>query len=192
MNKLIAVVGMAGSGKSVATDYLQENGWTKIYFGGLIYEKMREEGIEITNASKKEYREKIREKYGMAAVAILLKNKIRESLKKNNTVLDGLYSWDEYLILKKEFPNLKLIGIICDKNIRYERIGKRVDRPFNNEEIHIRDISEIENLAKGGPISFADYYIFNNGSFDEYEKRLLSILNSIEQEGEDNNEIHES
>ena len=103
MNKLIAVVGMAGSGKSVATDYLQENGWTKIYFGGLIYEKMREEGIEITPASQKEYREKIREKYGMAAVAILLKDKIRESLEKNNTVLDGLYSWDEYLILKKEF-----------------------------------------------------------------------------------------
>ena len=32
MNKLIAVVGMAGSGKSIATDYLKENGWNKIYF----------------------------------------------------------------------------------------------------------------------------------------------------------------
>lgn len=30
MNKLIAVVGMAGSGKSIATDYLEKKGWTKI------------------------------------------------------------------------------------------------------------------------------------------------------------------
>ena len=184
MNKLIAVVGMAGSGKSIATDYLKEKGWTKLYFGGVVYDHMKEEGIEITPASQKEYREKIREKYGMAAVAILLKDKIKEAYAKGDTVLDGLYSWDEYLVLKEEFPELKLIGVICDKEIRYERICKRIDRPFNREEIHIRDTSEIENLAKGGPISFADYYIFNNGSIEDYEKRLLEILELIEQEGE--------
>ncbi len=184
MNKLIAVVGMAGSGKSVATEYLENNGWTKLYFGGVIYDHMREEGIEITPASQKEYREKIREKYGMAAVAILLKDKIREAYGKGNTVLDGLYSWDEYLVLKDEFPELKLIGVICDKKIRYDRISKRKDRPFNAEEIHIRDISEIENLAKGGPIVFADYYIFNNGSIEDYTRQLLDILDCIEQEGE--------
>ena len=60
MNKLIAVVGMAGSGKSIATDYLKENGWTKIYFGGAVYDRMRKEGIEITPESQKEYRENLR------------------------------------------------------------------------------------------------------------------------------------
>ena len=34
MNKLIAVVGMTGSGKSVITDYLEKNGFKKVYFGG--------------------------------------------------------------------------------------------------------------------------------------------------------------
>lgn len=184
MNKLIAVVGMAGSGKSIATDYLQDKGWTKLYFGGVIYDHMREEGIEITPASQKEYREKIREKYGMAAVAVLLKDKIKEAYAKGDTVLDGLYSWDEYLVLKNEFKDLKLIGVVCDKELRYERIGKREDRPFNRDEIHIRDTSEIENLAKGNSISFADYYIFNNGTIENYEERLLEILDSIEQEGE--------
>lgn len=184
MNKLIAVVGMAGSGKSVVTDYLQEQGFIKLYFGGVIYDHMKEEGIEITPASQKEYREKIREKYGMAAVAILLKDQIKEAYSKGNTVLDGLYSWDEYLVLKEEFKDLKLISVCCDKNIRYKRIASRVDRPFNSEEIHIRDTSEIENLAKGGPIAFADYYILNNGTKEEAIKRLLEIIESIEQEGE--------
>lgn len=185
MNKLIAVVGMAGSGKSIATDYLQNNGWTKIYFGGAVYDRMRKEGIEITPESQKEYRENLRKQYGMGAVAEILKFDIENAYKENNTVLDGLYSWDEYLILKEKFPNLKLICVVCDKAIRYERIGKRVDRPFNHDEIIIRDVSEIENLAKGGPIGYADYYIFNNGNLEEYEKRLIEILNTIEEtEGE--------
>ncbi len=185
MNKLIAVVGMAGSGKSIATDYLKENGWTKIYFGGAVYDRMRKEGIEITPESQKEYRENLRKQYGMGAVAEILKFDIENAYKENNTVLDGLYSWDEYLILKEKFPNLKLICVCCDKDIRYERIANRVDRPFNHDEIIRRDLTEIENLAKGGPIAYADYYIFNNGNLDDYEKRLNEILNIIEnQEGE--------
>lgn len=185
MNKLIAVVGMAGSGKSIATDYLEQNGWKKIYFGGAVYERMRKEGIEITPDSQKEYRENLRKQYGMGAVAEILKFDIENAYKEGNTVLDGLYSWDEYLILKEKFPNLKLICVCCDKDIRYERISKRTDRPFNHEEIIQRDLSEIENLAKGGPIAYADYFIFNNGDLEDYEKRLIEILNTIEtQEGE--------
>lgn len=183
MNKLIAVVGMAGSGKSIATDYLEGKGWNKIYFGGVIYEKMKEENIEITPKSQKEYRENIRKKYGMGAVAILLKDKIALSYEQKDTVLDGLYSWDEYLILKEKFKdNLKLVCVCCDKNIRYDRIGRRAERPFNKNEILERDLSEIENLAKGGPIAAADYYIFNNGSLNDYYKRLEEILSDIEGE----------
>lgn len=185
MNKLIAVVGMAGSGKSIATDYLEKNGWKKIYFGGAVYERMRKEGIEITPDSQKEYRENLRKQYGMGAVAEILKIDIENAYNEGNAVLDGLYSWDEYLILKEKFPNLKLICVVCDKTIRYERIAKRIERPFNHDEIITRDLSEIENLAKGGPIAYADYFIFNNGNLEEYEERLIEILNTIDkQEGE--------
>ena len=74
---------------------------------------------------------------------------------------------------------LKIIAIVTDKNIRYERVGTRKVRPLNKKEITKRDISEIENLAKGGPISMADYFILNNGSIDDYHKRLDQILNEI-------------
>lgn len=186
MKKLIAVVGMAGSGKSIATDYLEKKGWTKIYFGGVIYDKMREAGIEITPDSQKKFREEIRKKYGMGAVAYLLLDKIKDAHQLGDCVLDGLYSWDELLILKEKFhDDLKLICVCCDKKLRYERVANRVERPFNHEEIVIRDTSEIENLAKGGPIAYADYYLLNNGSLEDYKKRLEEILKEIEeQEGE--------
>ena len=54
-----------------------------------------------------------------------------------------------------------------------------IDLYLTGEEIIIRDTSEIENLAKGGPIAYADYYIFNNGNLKDYEERLLEILEQI-------------
>ena len=180
MNKIIAIVGMCGSGKSIASEYLEkELGYQKVYFGGVIYEKMKEENIEITPESQKIYRENLRKKYGMGAVAEILLPKIKELSKENNVVLDGLYSWDELKILKQEFSNLKVIGIVVDKKIRYDRLKIRPDRPFNNQESRDRDISEIENIAKAGPIAYADYYIFNNGTIEEYIIRVNEILKQI-------------
>jgi len=180
MKKLIAIVGMTGSGKSIATDYLESEGWAKIYFGGITYERMREEGIEITLESETIYRENLRKQYGMGAYAILSLDKIKEAYKKGNTVLDGLYSWDELKILKDEFGDeLKTIAIVADRNIRYDRLKVRKERSYTREQAEFRDFKEIENLAKGGPIAMADYYIDNNGDIEAYKKRLLEIIEKI-------------
>ena len=47
---------------------------------------------------------------------------------------------------------------------------------INNEEAKKRDITEIENIEKAGPIAYADYFIYNNGSMEEYYKRLDEII----------------
>lgn len=180
MNKLIAVVGMCGSGKSVATDILESSGWHKAYFGGITYKKMQEAGIERTPDSERIFREKLRKKYGPECYAKLLLPEIEEALKTKNVVLDGLYSWYEYKFLEKVFGDrLKLICIVADKKIRYERIVKRKERPFDAIKVKERDLSEIENLYKGGPIAYADYYLCNNGSLEDYKKRLEEILKQI-------------
>ena len=48
MNKLIAVVGMSGTGKSVITEYLENSNWKKLYMGGITYKLMEEAGVERT------------------------------------------------------------------------------------------------------------------------------------------------
>ena len=77
MNKVIAIVGMCGVGKSVAVDFFENLGYKKVYFGGITLDKLREENIEITPDNEKKMREGLREKLGMAAYAILSLPKIK-------------------------------------------------------------------------------------------------------------------
>jgi dephospho-CoA kinase len=175
MKNIIAIVGMCGSGKSIASDYFENKGYKKIYLGGITMDKLKEENLEVNPENEKTMRERLRKEYGMGAYALLSIPKIEEHIKTNNVVLDGLYSWDELKILKEKYPNIIIISIVVDKKNRYERLTKREIRPLTNEEAQKRDISEIENLAKGGPIAFADYFILNNNNMEDYIEKLEEI-----------------
>lgn len=174
MGKIVAIVGMCGSGKSIASKYFEDLGYKNVYFGGVTMEKLKEAGLEVTPENEKMMREKLRRELGMGAYAKVLLPRILELSKDYDVVLDGLYSWSELKILE-EF-DMRTIAIVCDKNLRYDRLSKRDVRPFNNEEAKKRDITEIENIEKAGPIAYADYFIYNNGSMEEYYKRLDEII----------------
>lgn len=177
--KIVAFVGLPGVGKSVAVDYIVEKNYPKVYFGGIIYKAMKDADIEITPESTQVFREEIRAKEGKDFVVKRVIGQIKDLIAsgQHRIVLDGLYSWTEYKILKKEFPGqMSVIAIVANKNLRHHRLSKRPDRPFTNEEANIRDWSEIENLEKGGPIAIADHYIINNSDFDNLHRQLEEIL----------------
>ena len=182
--KLLAVVGMSGSGKSVVVDYITGLGFPKVYFGGMIYKEMARRGIERSEdgESEKHFREMIRETEGKDWVVKQVIDEVHDLVQagQKRIVLDGVYSWTEYQTLKKEFPGmLTFLAVVVDKKLRYKRVGVREDRPFNLEEIKERDRSEITNLEKGGPIAAADYYVLNNGSIEDLEKSTADILSEI-------------
>ena len=183
--KILAIVGMSGSGKSVVVDHLTNLGFPKVYFGGMIYKEMQKRGIERTTdgESEKHFREMIRETEGKDWVVrqVIEEAKSLISAGQKRIVLDGLYTWTEYKILKKEFPGqMTVLSVVVDKTIRHKRVAKRPERPFNAEEIQERDRSEIENLEKGGPIAMADYYLLNNASVEELEKEVDAVLKKID------------
>ena len=182
--KIIAFVGMSGSGKSVAVDFLTDKGIPKVYFGGMMYKEMEKRGIERTpdGESEKKFREMIRETEGKDWVVKQVIDEVYNlaDAGQKRIVLDGVYSWTEMKTLKHEFPGaMTFVAIVVPKRLRYKRVASRPDRPFNEEEIKERDRSEIENLEKGGPIAAADYYVLNDGTVDDMKKKLAEILEEI-------------
>lgn len=181
MSKIYAIVGMCGSGKSEITKYLKEKyGWPSIYLGAITFEWMKERSIEVNYENEKNAREQIRrENGGIGAYALLSLPKIEEALKNSGTVIiESLYSWSEYKILKKKYGNdFKVIAAVASPQIRFERLTDRKnERPMNSwEEFQRRDYSEIENIEKGGPIAMADYVLLNDSDLKNLQKQIDSL-----------------
>lgn len=177
--KIIAFVGLAGAGKSVAVDYITKKGYPKVYFGGVIYAAMNEAGIEITPDSQQKFREEIRAVEGKDFVVKRVIKQTNDLIDagQHRIVLDGLYSWTEYRVLKHEYPGeLSVVAIVAPKKLRHHRLANRPERPFTQEEANRRDWAEIEGLEKGGPIAIADHYIINDGKFDNIYNQIDTIL----------------
>jgi dephospho-CoA kinase len=176
-NKIIAVVGMCGSGKSEITKFFVELGYFRIYFGDLTIKEIKKQGLEINEPNEKYIREKLREELGLSAYALQLLPDICKAAASCNVVLDGLYSWSEYKYLKKHFGNdLVILAVVTNQQIRIKRLITRPVRPLNTNDVERRDAAEIENLEKGGPIAKADYYILNNCTRKELKKQWKGFI----------------
>lgn len=176
--KVIALVGMAGSGKSTVADMLTGKGYGFVRFGQITLDIVRERGLMPTEENERPIREEIRRKNGMAAYAILNFPKIDSLLSKGPVVVDGLYSWEEYLEMKKRYGrDFAVVAVYASPATRYARLAARAwnrdtdekmrNRAHTPEQAKARDHAQIENLHTGGPIAMADYTLVNEGSVEE-------------------------
>lgn len=187
--KIVAIVGMCGSGKSILADELVRRGWGFVRFGQLTLDIVKEKGLEPNEANERKIREELRQEHGMGAFAKLNIPKFDQTLKEKNLVADGLYSWAEYKILKDYYGDrLTVVAVYAPPNLRYERISKRFsdktdtalrNRNFTKEEAKSRDFAEIENIEKGGPIAMASYTLCNTGTMEEYLEGTKKFIETL-------------
>jgi dephospho-CoA kinase len=91
-------------------------------------------------------------------------------------VVDGLYSWEEYVLLKDHYQdNFMVVAVWASPQDRYKRLGRRQVRPLTPQQAAGRDRAEIENLNKGGPICMADFTVLNQGSISDLKKQVERI-----------------
>lgn len=181
---ILVFVGMPGSGKGTCTEYLHERyKLPLIHFGTMVYEEVERRGLHNVE-DEKLVREDMRAKEGMAVMAKHAVRKADRMIESGHDtiVFDGLYSWSEYKYLVEKYGDtITMIAVVAPKAVRRKRVLSRKDshRTYTLPQLIDRELSEIENIEKGGPIAYADYYINNNGTLDEFIGQLELILDSV-------------
>ena len=176
-HKIIAVIGMCGCGKSVAVEEFEKRGWKKIYFGDATFMKMKELGLEINEENERKAREMLRASGDKGIYARIFLPEIEKAYKKSNVVIESMYSWSEYKIIKEKFGDaFEVLCIATDATLRRERLKNRSFRPMDEETSRSRDYAEIENIEKGGPIGIADHYILNNGTKSTLKRNVIKYI----------------
>lgn len=186
-NKIAALVGMCGAGKSEAAEKFIAHGYYYIRLGQITIDEIEKRGLEVNEENEKTIREEFRKQHGMAAFGILNIPKIEQALQNSNVIVDGLYSWSEYKIFKKNYGDrLMVIAIYSSAKTRYARLSSRAEKHKNDPSIKYRSISpekaksrdhaEIENVEKGGPIAMADYTVINESTLENFYQEVEKLL----------------
>jgi dephospho-CoA kinase len=177
----LALVGMPGAGKSTCAAHLVRRGLVQFRFGSIVTSEVTKRGLPLTPANERMIREEFRAHEGMDAIARRALHHLRHLLDDHPLiVIDGLYSFSEYTMLHRELPaRLVVVAIVSDRDIRYGRLASRPERPLSRQEAITRDIAEIENLEKGGPIAIADYTLLNNEGPAQLTAALDALLDKL-------------
>lgn len=172
---------MPGAGKTNAAKYLsKKNKLPVVSFSDTVNSYIDNKKLPHTLEVHAKVRNSFRKKHGFEAMALLNKDNIDENLKQNNIIIiEGMRSWEEYEYLKKTFPQTRvfIVAIYADKLKRYERTSKRKSR--NGLTGKERDISELLETHMGPTLAFADYFIKNNFSLEDFHHKLDEVYRDI-------------
>ncbi len=175
MPAILAVVGLAGAGKSEAARLLVDSyGYRAVYFGGIVVGEVQRRGLPLQPASERAVREELRAAEGMDAIAARSIQPIREHLDGGeNVVIDGLYSTAELARLRGE-PGWDVVtlAVHAPRWLRKKRLRDRPVRPLTATEVDERDWFELTNLDKAPPIVLADLHVVNDGGVDELAENI--------------------
>lgn len=175
--KLVAFLGMPGSGKTEAVDYFEKKyRWPKVYFGQVTLDEVRRQGLEVNEKNERMVREGLREQFGEDYYAREVIKKIDALAGEPFILLESLYSWTEYKVLKERFgDDLVTIGVYASPKVRHSRLAHRPLRPLTPKEALDRDMAQLEKLVQGNPLALADFMLINEDDMDHFHKHLDEI-----------------
>ena len=178
---VIAITGMSGSGKSLLADFFRQRSLSVIHGGQLIIDAMVAGGIDITPENERKFREDIRARRGKGILAEMALLSINNALRvSKHVIIDSLYSLSEYKTLKSAFGlDFVVIAVVAPKQMRYDRLETRHERPLTRTEAEERDLAEVEGIEKSGPIALADYTIVNDGEPSKMFAEATKILGDL-------------
>ena len=186
--KVIGLTGTICSGKDVAREILEKKFNTmSVRLSDLLEtSELKKRGIKITRTMQQNLGDELRQKYGthvLAKIAIDFMGKNSEI-----KIIDGIRNPGEVDFLKRELgDDFKLIAIDGSQQVRFERVIKR-NRPTDpkvwEEFIAVDERDQGKDQPEYGQqvrrcIEMADVVIQNDGSFEEFRKKVEDVIKEI-------------
>ncbi len=178
--KVLAIVGMPGSGKSEALKAIEKRGVPIFNMGDVVTRiEPEKRGIkQIDEYKENEIRRDIRKKLGPAAIAIVIAEEI-EKTKAEIIAIAGLHSFAELEHFRKKFNDLYIIALGVSKETRFKRLLKREYRALDKDAFEHREKRYSEDFDTAEIMEKAEYKIDNEGSLKELQKQVGEILDKI-------------
>ena len=170
----IAFTGMPGAGKSEAVEAAAELGIKIIKMGDEVRKEATKRGMELTDSNLGRVADEMRKEYGKD---IWAKRCIENLGNEKIVVIDGIRNIEEVEAFRKRIKNFILVAIHSSPKIRYERLmnRKRTDDSNRIDELRKREEREL-SWGLGNVIAMADVVITNNGSLEEFRKKIKDFL----------------
>jgi dephospho-CoA kinase len=179
--KIIVIIGLPGSGKSVASKLLARKGIPAYNSSHIIKDEVVKRGLELTVESEEHIARQLRKEHGMDAPARFLASSI-EKERSDIICIEGFRNIEEVEYTER-FGKIFIVEILAPKNVRHERLIRRAGPrdPKDQKAAEWRDSKEIER-GLGKLIEtekYTKFVINNNGNIQNLEKRLDETLDKI-------------
>jgi dephospho-CoA kinase len=190
---VVTVVGLPGSGKSMAADMLKKRGFEVIELGDIWRELLKKNHISrFDPIGTREFTRKIRQKYGKDVYARYAYRKIQK--KRHLVAIMGIRSTYEMAYLKKHLKGIHVIALLAPIKMRYGRLkarGKPED-PKDFKDFKWLDTRERRGFMKARSeekhgvmhiIKDADYVIANTSTISRLESNIGKVVKKIKESG---------
>jgi len=179
--RVIAVTGMPGAGKGVATEAAKRLGLEVLALGDIIREETERRGLKPTPENMGSVMLQVRRDEGPAVVVRRLVPKI-EASRSETVVVEGIRSEDELRELKSKF-DVFIVGIHASPRTRFQRLlaRGRSDDPKTWDTFYARDSREL-HVGLCPVIALADVLLVNEGSIDELQSSFSVAMNKLNQQ----------
>jgi dephospho-CoA kinase len=182
VERIIAVSGMPGAGKSIVSNTAREMGYRVYSMGDIVREEANRLGLEPTPANLGMITLDLRKKQGASVVARMLIDRLKRD-DAETVVVEGVRSIEEVEEFRKHFKTT-ILAVVASPKVRYSRLKARgrSDDPRNIDEFKERDEREL-GFGLSKVIDSANRRILNEADTKTFRLQIRNALEELSQVG---------
>jgi dephospho-CoA kinase len=178
---IIGLIGETGSGKDTFCDQIKKTVKEPVFcfrFSDLLSEILLILFGEVKKEDQQWLGKVLREQYGNDILARATARKIK-NIENGIVILNGIRYWEEFEMVKK--LGGKNLYITADQKMRWQRINKRGEKidDFSSYEKFLEKEKAKTEILVPEIGKKADFIIENNGSMEDFFKKIDTIIKSL-------------